>query len=66
MMIQFIRIIFLPGINGDPEFSSTVLLSEEWGLTSYNWQTFSQDIDFGSGYQFLVIKIFLRVEGERQ
>ena len=44
--------------NGDPEFSSTVLLSEEWGLTSYNWQTFSQDIDFGSGYQFLVIKIF--------
>lgn len=43
--------------NNDPNYHYDALLEEEFGFADYDWTTFQRDIDFGTGYQFIVIKI---------
>ncbi|MFI5172155.1 MAG: PKD domain-containing protein, partial [Chitinophagales bacterium] len=44
--------------NNDATFSSTLLLSHNYGLANYNWQTFTENINFGSGYEYIIIKFY--------
>ena len=44
--------------NNDLAFSSTVLLNNEYGMVNYNWQTFTQNVNFGAGYDYIIIKIY--------
>lgn len=44
--------------NNDLTFSSTLLLSENFGLANFNWQTFTRNINFGPGYEYIVVKFY--------
>lgn len=45
-------------LNNDTDFEKELLLSGEYGMSSYDWTTFTENIDFGSGYQFIVIAFY--------
>ncbi|MBC8173749.1 MAG: T9SS type A sorting domain-containing protein [Chitinophagales bacterium] len=45
-------------INGDETFEKDILLSEDFGMEEYNWQTFKRNINFGDGYQFIIMKFY--------
>lgn len=42
--------------NNDMAFTADLLFQEEFGNTSYGWQTFKRDVDFGDGYKFIVVR----------
>lgn len=44
--------------NNDLDFTSTLLLNTNFGLANYNWQTFTENINFGSGYDYIVVKFY--------
>lgn len=44
--------------NNDLSFDKNILLSEDFGLSNYDWQTFKRTLNFGSGYQFIVVKFY--------
>jgi len=44
--------------NNDVGFTSTVLLSENFGLANFNWQTFTRNVNFGSGYDYIVVTFY--------
>jgi PKD repeat protein len=44
--------------NNDASFSSTILFTENFGLASYNWQTSTRNINFNSGYDYIVVKFY--------
>ena len=44
--------------NNDLTFSKTLLYSHNYGTSSFNWQTFSTNINFGSGYDYIVVKYY--------
>lgn len=45
-------------VNNDLEFSKTLLYSHNYGTSEFNWQTFSTNINFGSGYDYIVVKFY--------
>lgn len=44
--------------NNDASFTADLLLDEDFGLASYDWQTFTRTLDLGGGYQFYVILFY--------
>ena len=44
--------------NNADVFSSTLLFSENFGLANYNWQTYTRNVNFGSGYEYIIIKYY--------
>ncbi len=45
-------------VNNDLTFSKTLLYSHNYGTSEFNWQTFSANINFGSGYDYIVVKFY--------
>ncbi|MFN0276171.1 MAG: PKD domain-containing protein [Chitinophagales bacterium] len=45
-------------LNNDTEFSKAILLSEEFGLSDFDWTTFTRNLNFGSGYKFIVVTFY--------
>jgi len=44
--------------NNDLAFTSTLLFSENFGLAEFNWQTFTRNINFNSGYEYIIVKFY--------
>jgi PKD repeat protein len=44
--------------NNDVDVFPTVLYSENLGLAEYNWQTFTRTVNFGSGYDYIIVKFY--------
>ena len=42
----------------DVDVVPTVLYSENLGLAEYNWQTFTRTVNFGSGYDYIIVKFY--------
>lgn len=42
--------------NNDTDFSVDLLFQEDFGTGAYGWQTFKRDVDFGDGYQFIIVR----------
>ncbi len=44
--------------NNEPGFTADVLYSQNVGLANYNWQTFTADVDLGTGYTYIIVKFY--------
>ena len=45
---------------GATPMQSTLLLDQQLGGVTYDWRTFTWDVNLGDGYQFIVFKIYLQ------
>lgn len=42
--------------NNDSTFSYDLLFQEDFGTAAFGWTTFKRDVDFGDGYQFIIVR----------